>query len=106
MGKKYERWQDLKDRTVSQERQAAIRQKVEEELLSMDLRAIRELAGKTQTEIAQTLDTAQSEVSRIEHRSDHHLSTLRRFVEALGGELEVSARIGDQKVLLHSVQNT
>lgn len=99
---KTSRWQDIKDRHISPERQEKLRQHVNEELLAMDLRAIRELAGKTQVEVAETLNIAQSEVSRIERRPDYHLSTLRRFVAALGGELEVTARIGDKRVLLHS----
>jgi hypothetical protein len=41
---------------------------------------------------------AQSEVSRLERREDHHVSTLRKVVEALGGELEVSAVFGEKRV--------
>jgi hypothetical protein len=37
-------------------------------------------------------------VSRIEHREDLQISTLRRYIEALGGELELTARFADQTV--------
>ena len=97
------RWQDLKDKKLTKEEQAAIQEKVQAELLEMDLRAMRELAGKTQMEVATELDVAQSEVSRIERRPDTYISTLRRYVEALGGELEITAKIGDKRVVLRSV---
>ena len=45
----------------------------------------------------------QSEVSKAERRDDHLLSTLRRYIEALGGELEVVARFGDKSVRLKGV---
>jgi hypothetical protein len=45
----------------------------------------------------------QSELSKAERRADHRLSTLRRYVEALGGELEVFARFGSKRVRLKEV---
>jgi hypothetical protein len=42
----------------------------------------------------------QSELSRIESRNDHLTSTLRRYVEALGGQLEVTAVFGTRRVKL------
>jgi hypothetical protein len=43
----------------------------------------------------------QSELSRLERRPDHLVSTLRRYVKALGGELEVTAVLGAKRVKLH-----
>ena len=48
-------------------------------------------------------DFAQSELSKIERREDHLLSTLRKYVEALGGELEVVAVLGDKRIRLRGV---
>ena len=45
----------------------------------------------------------QSELSRAERREDHLLSTLRRYVKGLGGELEVVARVGRKVVRLRGV---
>lgn len=53
------------------------------------LRRLREARALTQSTIAELLDMDQSEVSRLEHRSDMLLSTLRRFVQATGGEMHV-----------------
>jgi predicted transcriptional regulator len=69
----------------------------------MDLRAIRELVGKTRVDVAETTKMTQSEVSRLERRQDVRLSTLKRFVEALGGELEIFAAFGDKRVRLRAV---
>jgi transcriptional regulator with XRE-family HTH domain len=76
---------------------------VREELLEMDLRDLREAAGRTQQEMAELTDMTQSELSRFVRREDHKLSTLRRYVEALGGELEVAAVIGDKRIALKGV---
>jgi hypothetical protein len=55
----------------------------------LSLRALREAVGKTQLEIADTASMNQGDVSKLEQRDDVRLSTLRRYVAALGGELEL-----------------
>jgi hypothetical protein len=45
----------------------------------------------------------QSSLSDFERRDDHVLSVLRRYIKALGGELEVSAVFGDTRVKLKGV---
>lgn len=54
---------------------------------------LRGLAGLTQVEVARRLGKPQSEVSRVENTRDARLSTLRAYVDALGGELELTVRI-------------
>ena len=61
------------------------------------------MAGKTQVELAKDAEIAQGELSRIERRDDHLLSTLRKYVEALGGDLEVVAVFNDRRVRLRGV---
>ncbi len=70
---------------------------MEDALALADLRAQR---GATQTEVAENLGVTQSNISRIEHEEDLYLSTLRGYVAALGGELEVNAVFPDGKVTL------
>jgi predicted transcriptional regulator len=96
------RWRDVRGKGKSPDRLARIAQEVEQELLEMDLRAVRELLGKSQAEVAEAVKMSQSEVSRLERREDHRLSTLRRVVEALGGELEIIASFGDKRVRLRA----
>jgi len=78
-------------------------EEIAREDLELNLKAVRELAGKTQVDVAEAAGASQGEVSVIERRKDHLVSTLRRYVEALGGELEIVARFGDKAVKLHGV---
>lgn len=52
----------------------------------------------TQQEFAAALGTAQANVSLVEAEGDPQLSTVRQFVEALGGTLIVQAKIGDETI--------
>lgn len=60
------------------------------------LAELRRARGLTQQQLAKALELTQPQVSRVEHRTDVLLSTLRTYVEALGGELVVTARFPDQ----------
>lgn len=102
MKKTYHRWQDLREKKLTPAQLEQIERDVERELLEMDLRAVRELVGKTQEDVAAVIEMSQSEVSRLERRQDFRVSTLRRFVKALGGELEVFAAFGDKRVRLRA----
>ncbi len=99
---KVHKWSERKKR-LSPERRARIECAVEKELLEMNLRALRELVGKTQVELAEITEMSQSDISKAERRTDHLFSTLRRYIEALGGELEVTASFGDKRVRLRGV---
>lgn len=57
------------------------------------LRALRQIAGKGQADIAAALKIKQPSVSKIEKQADMHISTLRSYVEAVGGELELTVRL-------------
>lgn len=97
------RWADIKARKLSPEQIAEVREQADADVLEMNLRALRESTGKTQEEIAAAADMSQSELSRLERRDDHLLSTLRRYVNALGGDLEVVAVVGGKRVVLRGV---
>jgi hypothetical protein len=58
----------------------------------MSLQELRKTIGKTQTAVAKRLKIGQDAVSKLETRSDMRVSTLREFVKAMGGELELVAR--------------
>lgn len=64
------------------------------------LAALREGRELTQRQVAATLGVSQANVSRIEHEDDLYLSTLRGYVEALGGRLELAAVFEDEVVYL------
>ena len=56
------------------------------------LSELRKLAGKSQREVAAALGMKQPSLSKLESQSDMQISTLKRIVTALGGELDVIAR--------------
>lgn len=62
------------------------------------LAAIRKARGLTQQQISAQLKISQAEVSRVERRSNLHLDTLARFIEATGGKLRITAVFDDNEV--------
>ena len=66
----------------------------------IELTRLREARGATQQQIADAWRASQANVSQIEHTPDIFLSTLRRYVEALGGQLEIRAVFPDQTITL------
>ena len=93
-------WSEIKAKKFTPEQIQQIDDVVEQELLEMDLRALREAAGLTQEELAQRVDVTQSQLSKLEHREDFRLSTLRRYVAALGGQLEIVAVVDGKRIRL------
>jgi transcriptional regulator with XRE-family HTH domain len=72
---------------------------------AVTLAELRKARALTQVQLAKTLDTTQSGVSRIEHQTDVYLSTLRSFIEAMGGHLELSAIFPDGTVLISTFED-
>ena len=66
----------------------------------MTLRDLRKAHELTQTRMAEALHISQDGVSRIEKRSDFLLSTLRSYVEAMGGQLRLIAEFPDRKPVM------
>jgi transcriptional regulator with XRE-family HTH domain len=64
-------------------------------LAEMALDEVRQAREKTQQELAKILNVNQAAVSKLESRLDMYVSTLRKYIEALGGELEITARFPD-----------
>ena len=100
---KVRKWSTLRDATLTPTQKERVNKRVEKEILDLNLRAARELLGKTQVQLAKKARMSQADLSKAERRSDHLLSTLRRYVEALGGELDVIARFGDKQIRIRGV---
>ena len=66
------------------------------------LRELREIQQLTQVQLAESLQVSQNRVSRFEHGDIEkaQVVTLRRYIEALGGELKIDAVIGNQRISL------
>lgn len=67
----------------------------------MALRDLRKSLGITQKQLSESLKVSQPVISDMENRADYQLTTLRRVVHALGGDLDVIARFPDRVVALH-----
>ena len=96
-------WGDIKRKRFSETEIQASRKQAENDVLEMNLCAVRKLVGKTQHDVAAATKMAQGDISEFERREDHIVSKLRRYVTALGGELEVIARFDDKSVKLRGV---
>lgn len=65
---------------------------------ALALAQLRQSRHITQVQLAETLGISQGNISRLETRSDVYLSTLRGYIEALGGHLEIAAVFDDARV--------
>lgn len=91
---------------MSPESRERSRQLAEQMMREMPLVELRQVRNFTQAELAQALGTSQASVSKLERRSDMYLSTLRRLVQAMGGELEITARFPDGEIRLGQLEVT
>lgn len=96
------KWRDLVEPgyAADPERRARVEQGAREMIAAARLVELRTAAGLTQAQLAQRLGVSQENVSRIERAEDTQLSTMRRYVEALGGTLELHAVFADRDVPL------
>ena len=83
----------------SEESRARIRSLAEEMRAEINLRELRRLRKLTQTRLSKKLKIGQEGVSRIEKRTDLYLSTLRSYVEAVGGKLSLIVEFPDRSAV-------
>ena len=87
-----------KMKTLSASRRKRIEARTREILAEeMSLSEVRKALSLTQVRLAESLGIGQEGVSRLEKRTDLLLSTLRSYVEAMGGELEIVARFPNHR---------
>ena len=86
------------------ERQARIEARVQNELAEMALQELRQAMQLTQQQLASELAMNQAAVSKMERQSDMYISTLRRFLQAMGAELRIIAHFPDQDILINQFQ--
>ncbi len=73
------------------EHQARAKERADAILAAMPLQELRRARQLSQQILAKTMDTTQGEVSKLEHRTDAYISTLRSYVEAMNGHLRIVA---------------
>ncbi len=91
------RFKDLRAR-MSAEGQARAPVRARQMLAELPLQELRQARQMSQETLAQILGGKQASVSKLEHRTDMYVSTLRSYIEAMGGELEIVARFPDGDV--------
>jgi DNA-binding XRE family transcriptional regulator len=84
------KWSDLKHKVGPEER-AQIKAEALAELDRVGFAALRKARQQTQVELAANLGLPQASISDIENRSDLLLSTLAKYLRAMGGELQIRA---------------
>lgn len=94
------KWDDLNHKTNPEKLESA-RREIDRELTLAEVRKARDL---TQAQLARALETTQPGVSAIERRTDLYLSTLRSYIEALGGHLELTAVFPDGAVPIRALE--
>ncbi len=81
-------------------RQARIKEQANKELVAYEsLQELRKAIGMTQTDVAEAQGIKQVNISNLENRKDMHLSTLKKYIEALGCELEIFIKKPDNVVV-------
>ena len=78
---------------MTPERRARVKARAQEMMAEIFLKELRRLARLTQAELAEALGVKQPTLSRMESQTDMQISTLNRRVHALGGELEIVAKL-------------
>ena len=90
---------------LSEEDRRAIEKRAEQ--LSVEeatLRQLRKARERSQEEVAKKLHINQAAVSKLERRADMYLSTLRSYIEAMGGRLEILARFPNRAVRINQLR--
>jgi len=96
-------WKSVRAERLGPAAVARVKRRARARVEELTLQELRQGLSLTQVDVARAAEMTQSELSRLESRADHRISTLRRYVEALGGNLEVAAVFGGRRVKLTEV---
>lgn len=88
--------QNIWDKLPEERKQRIMAAAEELEAEYLSLQELRKAAGLTQAEVARGLQMPQSNVSRLERESDMLLSTLRNYIDAIGGSLTILVELPNQ----------
>ena len=100
-----QQWKTIKHKFTAEEH-AAIKREAHAELERIGFGKLRQARQQTQIAVAEKLNIPQGAVSRMEKRSDLLLSTLREYVDALGGRLELRAVFPDANFELETLADS
>lgn len=99
-----EKFSELR-KNMSPAAQAKARDRARALAKDLPLYALRQARQLSQERLADLLHVKQASISKLERRTDMYLSTLRSYIEALGGELEIIARFPDGAVRIKQIED-
>lgn len=91
-------WKQIRDELFTPEEQAAHDDEAKRIIEELPLAKLRKAREVTQKQIATVMEVGQPQITRIEKQTDMYVSTLRSYIEAMGGELDIRARFPDGEV--------
>lgn len=94
----------LREKMTAESRVTAF-DKAQQMMQDMMLAELRRARKLSQEQIADELHVKQASVSKLERRTDMYISTLRNFIKAMGGELEITAKFPDGVVRIHQFED-
>ena len=89
---------------MSPDAQARASAHTEAMLVEMGLQELRKSRQMTQVELANVLNIEQAAVSKTESRPDMYVSTLREYIRAMGGDLQLVAKFPDAEITLNGLE--
>lgn len=98
------KWKDVR-RGHAPKVERASQQWVRREVAKIPLAQLRKARSMTQMSLARLLNVNQAAISQMEGRSDMYLSTLRSYIEALGGSLEIRAKFAEGEICLERMSD-
>jgi predicted XRE-type DNA-binding protein len=90
---------------ISPERRTRVEERVQKAIKEMALDELRTAREFTQAELSQVLKVDQGSISKLERRTDMYIGTLRRYIEAMGGSLQIRAVFPDGEVQIKQFQD-
>lgn len=90
---------------MTPESHAEAGQLLQQHLTEMPLHELRKAQELSQETLAKTLRVNQAAISRMERRTDMYISTLRNYIRAMGGELEIIATFPEGQVTIENFAN-
>ena len=87
-------------RDIAPERRRRIDQMKRELLAEMPLHELRRARALTQKDLAETLHVTQPAIAKLEQRADVYVSSLRSYIEAVGGRLRIVAEFPEGEVAI------
>lgn len=91
--------------SMSAQSQVRIQKKIKKLRQDMALAEVRKAMSLTQVDLAEMLHIKQAAIARLENRTDMYISSLRKYITALGGELDIVARFPEGDVHIQNLHD-